>query len=149
MKINKNNVSFSACSASGVITDLEVIYNGTLISPLHKTKWIKALPSSDNFLLDNLQGEFLCLPFGSDRLPTHPSWNTTTEERCDCFLHGYGANHNWDIKKNDDNISMSIKYPASHPIDQVTKTCEIIHNGIDISYTITAKEQVADRKSVV
>lgn len=143
--IISDTISFEALENGGIITNLTFIdKNNCKQFPLYKAPWIIEGYDLDTFLLQYLQGEFLCLPFGGGRKVNSPNWieDSTIKEYED--LHGYGANHKWNINEIDQGVHMNIVYPEDHPIDRIEKEVTLNENtqSLDITIKIRAKYDI-------
>lgn len=78
-------------------------------------------------ILRSLRGDFPCVPFGApaprDDLPDPWSRDVdTTAAPVDGFVHGYGANHSWQLDSvTPDSIVVFIDYPETHPVRRVAR----------------------------
>ncbi|WP_312363702.1 hypothetical protein [Ensifer sp.] len=99
---------------------LFLLPDGRQVSPLHVAPWgndpkRETLPE----ILQELRGEWPCVPFGSDAerlLP--PGWSATGESFDGAGVpHGHGSNAHWTWGDCDDHqITMECHYPDDHPI---------------------------------
>lgn len=99
---------------------LFLLPDGRHVSPLHVAPWgndpeRETLPE----ILQELRGEWPCVPFGSDAGRALPAgWSATGECFDDAAVpHGHSANAHWDWGACDDRqIIMECRYPEDHPI---------------------------------
>ncbi len=99
---------------------LFLLPDGRQVSPLQVAPWgnepqRKTLPE----ILQELRGEWPCVPFGSDASRTLPSgWPATGESFDGAGVpHGHGSNVQWTWGACDDRqITLECRYPESHPI---------------------------------
>ncbi|MCZ7483143.1 hypothetical protein [Rhizobium rhizogenes] len=99
---------------------LFLLPDGRQVSPLHVAPWgneaeREKLPE----ILQELRGEWPCVPFGSDagrKLP--PGWSATGESFDGAGVpHGYSSNVHWTWNNCDERqIAMECRYPDLHPI---------------------------------
>jgi hypothetical protein len=124
---------------------LFLLPDGRQVSPLHVAPWSndperETLPD----ILQELRGEWPCVPFGSDasrKLP--PGWSATGESFEGAGVpHGHGSNIHWAWGACDDRqITLECHYPDTHPIRLLRR--EIVPDpsaaAIDITLEIEAR----------
>lgn len=99
---------------------LFLLPDGRQVSPLHVAPWGNdpqrgTLPE----ILQELRGEWPCVPFGSDAGRTLPEgWSATGESFEGAEVpHGHGSNVHWQWGDwNDQGISLICHYPENHPV---------------------------------
>lgn len=99
---------------------LLILPDGRQVSPLHVAPWGNdpqrgILPE----ILQELRGEWPCVPFGSDAVRTLPnSWSATGANFEGAEVpHGHGSNVHWEWADcNEHEISLTCHYPESHPV---------------------------------
>jgi hypothetical protein len=104
---------------------LFLLPDGRQVSPLHVAPWGNdpqrgTLPE----ILQELRGEWPCVPFGSDAVRALPDgWSSTGESFDGAGVpHGHGSNVHWEWGACDDRrISLNCHYPESHPIRQLRR----------------------------
>ncbi|MCK3778170.1 hypothetical protein MZK49_15820 [Ensifer sesbaniae] len=99
---------------------LFLLPDGRHVSPLHVAPW-GSDPERDTLpeILQELRGEWPCVPFGSDADRALPAgWSATGESFDGAGVpHGHSANAHWDWSACDDRqITMECRYPEDHPI---------------------------------
>ncbi|WDZ79981.1 hypothetical protein PWG15_31660 (plasmid) [Ensifer adhaerens] len=104
---------------------LFLLPDGRQVSPLQVAPWGNdpervALPE----ILQELRGEWPCVPFGSDAGRNLPDgWTATGESFVGAGApHGHGSNTHWDWRACDDGqITMECHYPDHHPIRRLRR----------------------------
>lgn len=99
---------------------LFLLPDGRQVSPLHVAPWgndpeRETLPE----ILQELRGEWPCVPFGSDAVRSLPNGWAATGESFDGadVPHGHSSNVHWDWRTCDDRqITMECHYPDHHPV---------------------------------
>ncbi len=99
--------------------------DGRQVSPLHVAPWggdpnRTALPP----ILQELRGEWPCVPFGSDgSRPLPKGWSDTGESFLGADVpHGHGSNVHWNWDDcNEQQISLTCSYPDDHPVRQLRR----------------------------
>lgn len=99
---------------------LFLLPDGRQVSPLHVAPWgsdpeRETLPE----ILQELRGEWPCVPFGSDANRTLPAgWSANGESFEGAGVpHGHGSNVHWTWGACDERlITMECRYPENHPI---------------------------------
>ena len=125
--------------------------NGHKIKPLHEPKWLDdnsedlhSLPG----ILQNLKGEFPCVPFG-----INSPIEEITDEWKKCYSeepyivnepHGFCANKSWELAyKSSNKLEFKIKYPENDLVDYLVRTINVTDdqpNKIFCTLQINVKE---------
>lgn len=100
--------------------------DGRQVSPLHVAPWSHdpnraALPP----ILQELRGEWPCVPFGSDgSRPLPQGWQGGGETFAGAEVpHGHGSNSHWTWGDCDERqIKLTCSYPEDHPVRQLRRT---------------------------
>jgi hypothetical protein len=119
--------------------------DGRQVSPLHVAPWFddpdrKAHPP----ILQELRGEWPCVPFGTDA-PRHlpEGWSATGETFGGAGVpHGHSSNSEWVFNNvAPDRIDLTCVYPDTHPIRRLTRTIAADPQApaLDISLTVEAR----------
>ena len=107
--------------------------NGQKIKPLHEPEWLS--DNSEDFnslpgILQNLKGEFPCVPFGinSPIEELTKDWKKSYSE--DPYIvnepHGYSSNKNWDlIEKKSNKLEFKIHYPEKDLVNFLVRTIRV------------------------
>ena len=115
--------------------------DGRTINPFQVAPWVND-DSSDyrqlHGIMTSLRGEWPCVPFGLPEPPAGmpPEWTTdlSPDKPVDAFAHGYGANHDWELREEADGaVTGTIHYPAEHPIERLERR---ISEGADSALVI-------------
>lgn len=100
-------------------------------------------------ILQNLRGEWPCVPFGVPELRTDlPSeWLQDIDKINsieDDFIHGFSANHEWtDISTSSQEVNLTIDYPPNHPIRKLTRKIAVSSNDqLDFELSIETNKPV-------
>lgn len=119
--------------------------DGRQVSPLHVAPWFDdpdrtAKPP----ILQELRGEWPCVPFGTDAPRTLPEgWSATGETFDGAGVpHGHSSNAEWvftDISP--DRLTLICDYPDTHPIRRLTRSIAADPNApaLDITLTVEAR----------
>lgn len=99
--------------------------DGREVSPLHVAPWGRdpnrtTLPP----ILQELRGEWPCVPFGSDGArPLGAGWSDTGETFAGADVpHGHGSNAHWTWGDCDEQqIVLTCSYPSDHPVRQLRR----------------------------
>ena len=92
--------------------------NGQRVQPFFMPPW-QGEPGAEALcgLLRGLRGEWPCVPFGMERDKPIPGWEGAKAGIGDDELHGYAANHDWQLIGSGPGwIEIGIEYPRDHPI---------------------------------
>ena len=126
----ENHLVHASVYLYGGMTLAEFTPEGRRISPLFLPAW--ATQGEQTGFLENLRGDFPCVPFGgapaSATLPEGWNPDETTADP-DAFAHGYGAHHRWElVEAGDTLVRIGVAYPRSHPIEGVIRTVSLSAN---------------------
>lgn len=119
--------------------------DGRQVSPLHVAPWFDdPTRTAQPPILQELRGEWLCVPFGTDAPRALPEgWSATgdTFDGAD-VPHGHSSNEDWVFTYlAPDQITLTCDYPDTHPIRRLTRT--IIADpkapALDITLTVEAR----------
>ena len=100
-------------------------------------------------VIQRLRGEWPCVPFGlpDDGQALPPDWRPNSPKVVlDPDLHGFGSNAVWHaIHLAEDSITLSVEYPASHPVRRLLRTvkAESSRPALSCSLTIDVREPCA------
>lgn len=101
--------------------------------PLHIAPWVGDQSVSEHILstlpgvLQRLRGEWPCVPFGADEPDSlTPDWQAHTGQPSPLHAvgppHGESSNEKWSwIEAGDDQLNLTLSYPADHPIAWVER----------------------------
>lgn len=139
--------SLSVQSLGGMLGPVVFILpDGRTVSPLHVAPWgndpqRQVLP----VILQELRGEWPCIPFGSDAARSLPSgWSAAGQSFKSADVpHGYGSNTHWAWSACDDRkISLICRYPEHHPIRLLRRHIEPDqqHAAVDITLDIEVRQ---------
>ena len=115
--------------------------DGRTINPFQVAPWVND-DSSDyrqlHGIMTSLRGEWPCVPFGLPEPPAGmpPEWTTdlSTDKPVDAFAHGFGANHDWELREEVDGaVTGTIHYPDEHRIERLERR---ISEGADSALVI-------------
>lgn len=107
--------------------------NGQAVEPLHVAPWADDQSVSEHKLstfpgiLRRLRGEWPCVPFGADEPDDlMPDWQAHAGQfsplSAEAPPHGESSNEIWSwMETTDDQLSLSLTYPADHPISWVER----------------------------
>jgi hypothetical protein len=95
-------------------------------------------------ILRRLRGEWPCVPFGSDadRLAKDGWPASQAADTVDAFPHGFSANNDWQFAaESASRISLSIAYPAEHPIASLERhvTPDPLGAAIDFELVVNVR----------
>lgn len=100
--------------------------DGRQVSPLHVAPWFDDPTRMDQpAILQDLRGEWPCIPFGTDVPRTLPQGWTATGETFDGagVPHGHSSNAEWVFSEvTSDRLTLTCDYPKTHPIRRLTRT---------------------------
>lgn len=100
--------------------------DGRQVSPLHVAPWFDDPARKDQPpILQELRGEWPCVPFGTDAPRALPDgWSATGETFDGADVpHGHSSNAEWVFTKVDpDRLTLTCDYPDAHPIRRLTRT---------------------------
>ena len=99
---------------------------GGKVSPLHVAPWFDDPDrTAQPPILQDLRGEWPCIPFGTDAPRALPEgWSATGETFDGAGVpHGHSSNAEWVFTKTDaSRIELTCDYPETHPIRRLTRT---------------------------
>ncbi|MDP3262011.1 MAG: hypothetical protein Q8M59_03525 [Tabrizicola sp.] len=119
--------------------------DGRQVSPLHVAPWFsEPTRSTHPPILQDLRGEWPCVPFGTDVPRTLPQYWSATGETFDGanIPHGHSSNTEWAFTNiAPDRVELTCDYPATHPIRRLTRTIAADPNAaaVDITLTVQAR----------
>ncbi|MFM7335954.1 MAG: hypothetical protein ACKO1H_16380, partial [Tabrizicola sp.] len=119
--------------------------DGRQVSPLHVAPWFDdPTRSAQPPILQELRGEWPCVPFGTDALRALPEgWSATGETFDGADVpHGHSSNVEWVFTKTThDHIALTCDYPEAHPIRRLTRTIAADPKApaLDITLTVEAR----------
>ena len=107
--------------------------DGKKIKPLHEPEWIEDNSEDINSLpgiLQNLKGEFPCVPFGinSPVEALTKEWEKSYSEEPYIVNepHGYSSNKNWElIEKKSNKLEFKIHYPENDLVNFLVRTIQV------------------------
>ena len=107
--------------------------NGKKIKPLHEPEWLE--DNSEDFnslpgILQNLKGEFPCVPFGINSPVEELTKNWEASYSEEPYIvnepHGYSSNKNWElIEKNSNKLEFKIHYPENDLVNFLVRTIQV------------------------
>lgn len=115
----------------GCMTNAEFLVNDTRIRPLYQAPW---RDYHGDPLLENLRGDFLCLPFGiaPASMTAFPSQWQRLDSGHAGPSHGYGANHRWElVSQQPDSACLELQYPPEDPVKQVSRTITCAEDAVE------------------
>ncbi len=113
-------------NTGGICGDWEIPLSCGSFKPLHKASWLREAPKTSS-LSDNLEGIFLCLPFG----------NVESE----LYVHGIPANSLWVFEDGaDDYQKMRYDFSLNSPFSYVTQVVRLEKNAVKLDYIIMPKK---------
>ena len=119
--------------------------DGRQVSPLHVAPWFDD-PSrtAQPPILQELRGEWPCVPFGTDVPRALPEgWSATGETFDGAGVpHGHSSNAEWVFTEVcPDRITLTCDYPETHPIRRLTRsiTADPKAPALDITLTVEAR----------
>jgi hypothetical protein len=123
--------------------------SGRQFSPLARAPWA-GMADVDRSLPGHMQelgGEFVCLPFGSDVTPADLTarWHNPRRETNNRTPHGASADGEWTVVEHTaSHVELSIDYPASDPVERLTRriSADPAAPALIISVTIYARRPV-------
>jgi len=108
------------------------------VQPFSVAPWIqdpKALLDTIPPILQNMRGEWPCVPFGVPELRTDlpTEWLQgldSVESINDAFVHGFSANHVWtDLSTSSQEVALAIEYPSGHPVRKLSRNISVSNNN--------------------
>lgn len=119
--------------------------DGRQVSPLHVAPWFDDPTRKDQLpILQDLRGEWPCIPFGTDAPRMLPEgWSATgkTFDGAD-IPHGHSSNAEWVFTDTSpDRLTLTCDYPTTHPIRRLTRTIAADPQApaLDITLTVEAR----------
>lgn len=112
--------------------------NGKVVQPFCIAPWVddpKNLIDTLPPILQNLRGEWPCVPFGVPipRTDLPSEWLQGLDKAVsieDDFIHGFSANHEWtDTSTSSRAVSLSIDYPLNHPVRKLTREISVSNDS--------------------
>jgi len=119
--------------------------DGRQVSPLHVAPWFDDPDrTAQPPILQELRGEWPCVPFGTDAPRTLPEGWSATGETFDSanVPHGHSSNAEWVFTDAAaDRLTLTCDYPGAHPIRRLTRTIAADPKApaIDITLTVEAR----------
>jgi hypothetical protein len=119
--------------------------DGRQVSPLHVAPWFDDPTRKDQPpILQDLRGEWPCVPFGTDGPRTLPEgWSATGETFDGAGVpHGHSSNAKWVFTEiSPDRLTLTCDYPETHPIRRLTRTIAADPHApaLDITLTVEAR----------
>ncbi|KAB0677748.1 hypothetical protein [Aureimonas leprariae] len=111
--------------------------DGTDVRPFHTAPWVER-PDGDaqEGLMHGLRGEWPCVPFGAAEADRGGGWE-------DPFPHGFGSNHDWDMRIDDGSLVAAIVYPPDHPVERLQRRVTPNGAGLDFELTVHPRADAA------
>jgi len=131
-----------------MLTDLEFhLEDGRFVRPLHTAPWLgEELPAGTPPVLEHLQGEWPCVPFGMPPSgPLGTGWSKGLPPQNE-WPHGYGANHPWTITQDlPDEVEAQIDYPADDAVKRLTRWVKAVPQSpaVDIGLRIDMRKEAS------
>lgn len=139
--------------AGAMLGQLVVDMGNGSFQPLALAPWVND-QNNDTLapILRNLQGEWLCVPFGIKKpLKYFRGVNITSDVlELDAlidnyFPHGRTSNLEWQlVEHNADSITLLMEFPTDYPIDRVIRVIKLndLINGVEITCEVLARAHV-------
>lgn len=152
--VSSPHSTFEVHAKGGMLSDVRLIVAGRVLSPFYVAPWIGSGLKADPPILENLRGEFPCVPFGADYLASSvtPEWmpslaRTSADhalDDSDFLLHGYCSMADWRLVDRDElSIEIAIDYPASSAIRRLTRRITADATGPNLSFALTIESRRA------
>ena len=119
--------------------------DGRQVSPLHVAPWFDDPDRiSQPPILQELRGEWPCVPFGADGPRSLPeSWSASGETFDGAGVpHGHSSNTEWVFTKTSaTSLTLTCDYPETHPIRRLTRTiaADLKAPALDITLAVEAR----------
>ena len=117
--------------------------DGRQVSPLHVAPWFDDPARKDQPpILQDLRGEWPCVPFGTDAPRSLPEgWSATGETFDGAGVpHGHSSNAEWVFTETaPDRITLTCDYPDTHPIRRLTRTIAADPQAPALNITLTVE----------
>lgn len=119
--------------------------DGRQVSPLHVAPWFDDPDrAAQPPILQELRGEWPCVPFGTDGLRALPKgWSASGETFDGAGVpHGHSSNVEWMFTKVDaTSVTLACAYPDTHPIRRLSRTIAADPDApaLDITLTVEAR----------
>lgn len=119
--------------------------DGRQVSPLHVAPWFDDAARADYPpILQELRGEWPCVPFGFDAdRPLPAGWSATGTSFAGADVpHGHSSHAHWRFTAvMGESVEMVCDYPEAHPIERLTRriTADAKAPALDIELTIAAR----------
>lgn len=119
--------------------------DGRQVSPLHVAPWFDDPDrTAQPPILQELRGEWPCVPFGTDAPRTLPEgWSATGETFDGADIpHGHSSNAEWVFTDAAaDRLTLTCDHPGTHPIRRLTRTIAADPKApaLDITLTVEAR----------
>lgn len=112
------------------------IGGGRSVSPLQVAPWVD--DGRWQGLMRALRGEWPCIPFGMVDAPAGLPLNFRLRDANDDWVHGYGANHMWQLVEHDEHVlKLQIAYPSGSEIERLERTIEVEPNAPALVVSLT------------
>ena len=152
--VNSPHSTFEVHAKGGMLSDVRLNVAGRIIAPFYEAPWIASGVKADPPILENLRGEFPCVPFGADypESSVTPEWKpslarTSADQSLDdsdFLLHGYCSMAEWSLVSRDDlSIEIAIDYPLSSAIRRLTRRIAADASGPNLSFSLTIEARRA------
>lgn len=117
--------------------------DGRQVSPLHVAPWFDDPTRKDQPpILQELRGEWPCVPFGTDAPRALPEgWSASGETFEGAGTpHGHSSNAEWVFTETaPDRIALTCDYPETHPIRRLTRTIAADPQAPALDITLTVE----------
>jgi hypothetical protein len=116
------------------------IGGGRSVSPLQVAPWTD--DGRWRGLMRALRGEWPCIPFGMVEAPAGLPLEFQLRDANDEWVHGYGANHMWQLVERDDHaLKLQIAYPPGSEIESLERMIEVDPDApaLVVSLTVHAR----------
>ena len=117
--------------------------DGRQVSPLHVAPWFDdPTRTAQPPILQDLRGEWPCVPFGTDAPRSLPEgWSATGETFDGAGVpHGHSSNAEWVFTNvSPDSITLTCDYPDTHPIRRLTRTIAADPQASALNITLTVE----------
>lgn len=124
--------------------------DGRRVSPMHISPWINEIIAEDvPPILQNLQGEWPCVPFGAADIDKVTSRWGCKGASSESIPHGYASNAHWQLRSvNKDTIKATIQYPEYSSIRALERVVSAIDGKSALQFNLTINPRTDTRMPV-
>ncbi|MEA5052926.1 MAG: hypothetical protein VB093_05710 [Propionicimonas sp.] len=131
VRVSSGNVSATVHRRGGMVTATFAV-GGVTVSPLHEAPWA-GYPADP--LLDQLKGDFVCVPFGiapASLAAFPPEWAELAPGKTQ-YGHGYAATHEWEVEHiGAGSARLRVQYPDDDPVEWVAREVSCTDSGVEV-----------------